>query len=273
MGLRFFVDAVLVIIVWAAVAALVSLRLYLQQGAGSGPWWPLFQAALPSWMLWAAATPLIFHLARRFRPSRNTLPKALAGQVIACGLFTVIWTFAFTLMDNLMAGGGISPDRLIPRFTDHFLKHWPFIALVYAVVTVIAWLRATLLSPDSQAEMSGFENAILVTTRSGKVLVEIEKFQYVAGGGKRIMFHTGRTKEITRSRVAREVGEKLVGQERYRPDRRIVVDLAKIRKGEMLGPNEFLFRIGFSHQLKFNREMYEKLGGWLPRPVLRTPPP
>jgi hypothetical protein len=270
--MRSLINGLVIVVAWISVAALVSLRLHLQQG-DAGPGWPaLFAAAVPSWLLWAAATPLIFFIARIFRPTRDRLPEAIAGQLIAAGLFTISYTFVFTLLDGLFSRSGLSPSVLVPRFSDHLAKHWPFILLVYAIVTIIAWLRAWFLEPGVKEDMDEFDNAILVTTRNGKVLVEIEKFQYVAGGGKRIMFHTGRTKELTRARVAREVGEKLVGQERYRPERRIVVDLGKIRKGEMTGPNEYIFRIGFSHQLKFGRDMYEKLGGWLPRPVLRTPP-
>jgi hypothetical protein len=253
-------------VVWTAVAVAVTVRLH-SQDPGSIGFLDLFIRGAPSWILWALATPLLFFLADEFPLSRGKAAESLIIQAFISALFIPLYSFSISALDGILSGTISDQGAFIKGFTRNISGHWYFILALYWVITAVAYLSIYLYSEIKPAKSLPFDNAILVKTRYGFVLVEIEKFQYVKGAGKKVMFHTGRSKHLNRQRTELKKGQ-LVEQQRYRPDRRIVIDLEKISKAEQTGPDTFVYYIGLSHELLFNREMYMKLGGWLPTPVI-----
>jgi hypothetical protein len=255
-----------IFVVWTAVAVAVTVRLHSEDPDGSG-FLNLFMRGAPSWTLWALATPIIFFLADTFPLARGKAAESLIIQAFISALFILLYSFAISVLDGILSGTITDQGVLTRGFTQNVSGHWYFILMLYWVITAVAYLSKYLYSEIKTAKFSPFDNAILVKTRYGFVLVEIEKFQYVKGAGKKVMFHTGRSKHLNRQRIELKMGQ-LVEQQRYRPDRRIVIDLEKINKAEQTGSDTYVYHIGLSHELIFNQEMYMKLGGWLPTPVI-----
>lgn len=256
----------LIVLVWVGIAVLISARVYFVQGGRGGESFvELLMAQLPGWLLWAAATPLIFWTAKKF-PFSNPA-TALGVQVIFSLFFIALYSVTFVAVDTALSGKAIELDSLADSAITNLRAHWLFILAIYWIVAAVAYgFRLSFARKPPGPER--FENSILIKTNYGFVLVEIEKFQYVKGGGKRIMFHTtGRSRHLDRNREALARG-KIVEESRYRPDRRIVIDLGKIRRAEQTGPDRYLFHIGYSHEIYLNQDYYRKLGGWLPTPVI-----
>ena len=266
--MKLWVKIVIIVTVWVTIAIVVSARMYYQQEGGDQPFTDILVSGLPSWLLWAAGTPIIFRLAGALPLSKKKWLSSIIIQIVCCALFLFAYLFAITFLDGIVSGNPVDQERFIEVVRQNLANHWHFILIIYWVVLAIAYVSHYIGSTRPVSSEQEYENSILVKTTYGFVLVEIEDFQYVKDGGKKIMFHTGRSTHLNRQRAVIEKGT-LVEQEHYRPERRIVIDLAKIKRAEQVGPDEFVYYIGFSHELRFHRKMYMQLGGWLPTPVIK----
>ncbi|NKB88488.1 MAG: hypothetical protein GKS06_09730 [Acidobacteria bacterium] len=109
-------------------------QLYVQlQSAGGNPsWLRLLQIQLVRWWLWAALTPLLQHLARRWSPQRvgnarsatviGTVALALLPLTVAYGMFIDLTVFQGIVM---------APDEWMTRIARGSLVGIPVFAVIY----------------------------------------------------------------------------------------------------------------------------------------------
>jgi len=256
LGLRYL------LLLWAVSTGLFGLKIWQQGGAGVA-------ALVPAWLFWMSVVPLVWLLCRHFPLSGvKGLLSLLVHVLVSCLVLVLFSLFVIFFEQRQPSSGWVEQlqRQLLPVIQQQavysLFMYWTNAALGYLCILLTSGKKA-------RAPKETYENSILIKTNFGYVLVEIESFQYVRGGDRKIMFHTGRSTPLNRQRV-RIVDGSLVAENRYQAERRIVIDLAKIRRAVKRGEQEHVFFIGFSHEVKLNAEMYRKLGGWLPRPVVES---
>lgn len=246
-----------------------SWRVYSLQGYPLGESGFIRQLiiGLPGWILWAAATPFIYWLSGLLPFTIKTWPKSLLLQIISATLFSFAYIAFFLLLENFLGVGlRLSPD-FKQRYLSYAQSHYFAVFLLYTGVAFLFYFFRSL-NIGSSKKGKEFLNSILVKTRYGYVLVEIERFQYVRNAVKKVLFHTGRRKHLSREMV--EIDPTSIVEERkYDPQRQIVIDLGKIRRADQIGENKFHFYIGYSHQLILEPELFRLLKAWLPSPRKR----
>lgn len=224
-------------------------------------------ASLPLWLFWLLAVPVIWWLTGRFKLSGSYAALSFVVQILISLAFLFLFA-ALVVMLKVFSGGAAPSGDYTGLLVSSLQSQFVFALFVYWSNTLLAYLiRHFLQRGKGESIAERYENAILVKTSFGYVLVEIESFKYVKGGGRKILFETNRSTPYNRQRMEITSG-RLVQESRYRTDRNIVIDLAKIRRAVIRGKDDYVFFIGYSHELHLNQEMYKKLGGWLPRPVL-----
>lgn len=219
--------------------------------------------ALPIWLFWLLHAPIVWWLSGKMKLTGPlaaiTITTLLLYGLLVASAFTVI-VIALDRPHDLA--------KALRGFPARFTSSYPFAFLVYFANVVFAYFFRFLENSGSgRTATASYENSILVKTSFGYVLVEIESFKYVKDGDRKILFETGRSTPLNRQRVRIPEG-RLVEADKYRNDRNIVINLANIRRAVKRSDDEYVFFIGFSHELHLNAEMYRKLGGWLPRPAL-----
>ena len=123
------------LIVWTVPAFIAATQSWLAMGGpGRGPsFGRLLLVQLPSWYLWAAATPVVLRLARRWRPTTTGYQWVVPHLLVASG-FAIIRTI-FELLYLLPAEGlSINSANLLPGLRGNLLYGFLLDLLVYAVI-------------------------------------------------------------------------------------------------------------------------------------------
>jgi hypothetical protein len=251
------------VFIWLAIGIAVAARISWQSGTSN--YLDIFSQSLPSWFIWAFATPLIFLISKKLPIAGDKLAASITLQLLFGVAFILLYSAVFSLVDTTINGSILKSDSLMETIKTNAAQHYQFIAILWGLTTAVAYTVIYIRDRPQPLAQKKFENTILIKTKFGFVLVEIEHFQYTKGGTKKIMFHTGDTKHLDRNRVEQSKGA-LVEEHRYMPERQIVIDLSKIRRADHVAINKYIFYIGYSHELTFNEQIYQALGGWLPRP-------
>jgi hypothetical protein len=118
-------------LIWGAGALFDASQtvLIMHSEGNHHPWPPLFMVELASWLPWALATPLIIHLARRFRVDRRVLPVALLVHVAA---FVTISAVAEAWNAGLQVAFDPWGHRHPPTFANTWVTN-----LLYQVLTFV----------------------------------------------------------------------------------------------------------------------------------------
>ena len=257
----------IIILAWVLVGLISSWRTFSLAGEPGGMQGFLRQTivGLPGWIIWAAATPFIYWLSGRLPVKGKQAPVSMMIQVVSAVIYAFIYIAVFLLLENFLGVGLRISSQFISRYLQYATDHFFTLAMLFLALSVIFYFLRNY--EEKQGRLAGnFLNSILVKTRYGYVLVEIERFQYVRDSAKKVLFHTGRRKHLTRDMVEIDP-ESIVEERRYDPQRQIVIDLGKIRRANKVGGGDYHFYIGYSHQLILNPQLYHLLKAWLPRPV------
>ncbi|NVJ21109.1 histidine kinase [Myxococcus sp. AM011] len=127
--------------VWTAPGTLSALETYFFSQSSPRPLepWRAFLSQLPAWYVWVFATPLVFHLARRWRLGRPFQVRAWAGHLLAClgvgSLFALVYTVCQRAFAPGMSGSGVAFAPMLLRF---WLGWLPMVAMTYAAVVGVA---------------------------------------------------------------------------------------------------------------------------------------
>jgi hypothetical protein len=226
----------------------------------------ILTANIPLLLFWLAVSGILWWLTSIL--SLNGPFAAISFLSHLVSSFIILFLFSVLLL-YLNSNGKVQiTSSLLQALRPILLDQMLFSMFLYWSNTSIAYaIRYFYHSAENQKKHESYENSILIKTSFGYVLVEIESFKYVKDGDRKILFETDRSTPLNRERIKIPEGN-LVEENKYRNDRSIVIDLAKIRRAVQRGVDEYVFFIGFSHELHLNAQMYKKLGGWLPRPVL-----
>jgi hypothetical protein len=251
MPVLLLVTAVLLLLkVWHQSGKL-SLNLLLQN-------WPI-------WFFWLAVVPVIWWLSGLLKVKGPLAAISFLAQVLVGFIIPMLFVALIVLLER--SGHSISSGSFLRAYSTAFQNNIGFALFIHWSNTILAYVIRFIASGNkSKPVMGRYDNSILVKTSFGYVLVEITSFKYVKDGGRKILFETDRSTPLNRQR--HQLKGTLVEENKYRNDRNIVIDLAKIRRAAKRGEDEYVFFVGFSHEIHLNKEMYLKLGGWLPRPVI-----
>ena len=185
--------------------------------------WRAFLGGASGWYVWAAATPLIAQLARRF-PLRLTLRSPLKGRIRWRAI--AVHIAAFLLVDLTAsvvwaaAATWVRPVRFVVALGNWFIAALPFAVLVYAAVVSIyyslvdrAQLRdrerdaARLAQQLSEAQLASLRmqlrphflfnslNAIMALVRDGQSSRAIDALELL-GDMLRVTLRTGPSHEV-----------------------------------------------------------------------------
>jgi signal transduction histidine kinase len=130
----FPVSAWVVIAAWAVPALLTTFETMMFSRSEGGPisLWRALVGGASGWSVWAACTPLIARLARRFPLTRDSRWRPVAAHV---GAFLVV-DFAASAVWAL-AATWVRPVRFTTAFGNWFIAALPFAVLVYAAVVSV----------------------------------------------------------------------------------------------------------------------------------------
>lgn len=149
-------DALLLIAVWSVPALLSCVETYLFNALENHPasWSRIIAMVLPGWYLWAALTPVIFSLSRRYPLARGRLPRSVSMHLLVCFACTVLYGLVYTLASRATAA---VPSRW--SFDAHWLRitlSWmPISFLLYwAIVCVAHWIAGTQRERRRESERS-----------------------------------------------------------------------------------------------------------------------
>jgi len=140
----------LIVGVWAVVAVMntQTLGFALTRTGRSFYWIPILASNLASCMLWAAFTPFLLALGRRFRIERGVWPMNLALHLAVAVAFTLLDVYLFRLEARY-----ISPDA--PRFVSPY-----FVEVARQLALDLGWyfIIAALAHADYYATVSRAES-------------------------------------------------------------------------------------------------------------------
>ncbi|NTX59747.1 histidine kinase [Myxococcus sp. CA051A] len=127
--------------VWTVPGTLSALETYFFSLSSPKPLepWRAFVSQLPAWYVWVPATPIVFHLARRWRLGRPFRARAWASHLLAClgvgCLFALVYTAFQRAFVPAMGAGGPSFAMMLLRYSLGWL---PMMAMTYAAVVGVA---------------------------------------------------------------------------------------------------------------------------------------
>lgn len=256
---------VVIIVVWILVGIVSSWRIFSQGGfpAGEAGFIRQLIVGLPGWVLWAAATPVIYWLGGKLPLTTLRTTRNITLLLISGVLFLFTYIALFLLFENFLGVSLNFSESFILRYQNYLKAHYLTILLLYFAVLALFYIFRALDPSGRSSE--GFRNSILVKTRYGYVLVEIIRFQYVRNAKKRVLFHTGRRRHMTREMVEIDPTT-IVEEKKYDPERKIVINLGNIRRAVRVGEGDYHFYIGYSHQLILDSKLFNLLKAWLPTP-------
>jgi len=238
-----------VIAAWTVPALLTTFETMMFSRTEGHPiaLWRAFLGGASGWYVWAAATPLIAQLARRF-PLRLTLRSQLRGRIRWRSI--AVHVAAFLIVDLTAsvvwaaAATWVRPVRFVVALGNWFIAALPFAVLVYAAVVSIfysivdrAQLRvrerdaARLAQQLSEAQLASLRmqlrphflfnslNAIMALVRGGESSRAIDALELL-GDMLRVTLRSGPSHEVP-------LAEEVAFTRRY-------LDMEQLRFGERL---------------------------------------
>jgi len=127
--------------IWGSIALFDALQTVFVMRAEQmhHAWTRLFIVTVLGWLPWAAATPFIVRLGRRFRPLRLSSLLAWTAHIAACatiGLVTAAWTAALEALLNPFANSVAEP--YVHLWLYKFFNNLLAFAFLYAAVLVVS---------------------------------------------------------------------------------------------------------------------------------------
>ena len=128
---------------WTLLGIVASVQLYANQRLAAVPYtgWQALEAGLPGWWLWAALSPVVVWLARRFRVDRANFGRHFVihfGASLDLALLQLIATVGIQAGLHALRGEPYPfTQRLVDDFTTFYhwsvLVYWTIVAIVHAL--------------------------------------------------------------------------------------------------------------------------------------------
>ena len=137
--------------IWTVPAIIAAMRAWLGQGGpGRGTaFGALLLGHLPSWYLWAVATPAVLYLARRWTPTATSYRWIAPHLAVATAfaVFRIAFGFLYGLPLNSLP---ITAATITARLREGLPSDFMFSLFIYGVV--LSFATAALREHDSAAE-------------------------------------------------------------------------------------------------------------------------
>jgi two-component system, LytTR family, sensor kinase len=153
---RHFLDWALILAAWTLIVLTFSVQAYVFAVARGRPdnFWHEFLTASSDWYIWAALTPLVFFLCRRFRITSKTWRSAVPLHLVA-GVVLSFLQLAIQVRLNFIVNAGYTMPywRVIYFFATfkghiNLLTYWVIVALNHGIyyyeqsrARELAWAR------------------------------------------------------------------------------------------------------------------------------------
>ena len=240
----------LIITAFWTVPVILGMGRYLVAGSGNAllrtPWAVLLDQAA-TWYPWALLTPLVWHLARRWGPSRSSWKRWVPAQLVSGLLVCMLYAF-LSMPGRSLAEAGTSRFTFLERAAGLFLNGLHVYYLVYWGVLGVGmwWIQREAREPEATREK------IVVKTPQGVVLVPLEEIAYVSAADQYVEIQAGERSLLSRESLA-SMEQRLPREVFYRIHRSTIVNLRHIDRLEPGSHGEFTVRLRGGESLRASR--------------------
>ncbi|MBD0320803.1 MAG: histidine kinase [Gemmatimonadetes bacterium] len=235
----------LVLGVWAVPALLAALETYTFARIGGRPL-PLWRAVAtqaPAWLVYAAATPIVFALARRLPLRRGSLARALPLHLLAS--LGVAAVYAAVAAGSMRAFGPAAPPySAAGLFWRWYLSSLPLTTLTYAGLLGVVHAYLHHAEARRRSEEAALLGAQLAEARLGALRMQLHPhFLFNTLNAMTVLARDGESRQVARmltllAELLREVLENDPGQfvtlEREVAFVRRYLEIEKVRFGDRL---------------------------------------